>query len=71
MPSQTHPTSDPAVVQLSQLTGDAWARALGPRLPADLALQAHTHKALQRRTAQLSFDCYILPNPAKTRARVL
>ena len=53
MPSQTHPTSDPAVVQLSQLTGDAWARELVPRLPADLALQAHTHKALQRRRGLL------------------
>jgi hypothetical protein len=53
MPSQTHPTSAPTVVQLSQLTGDAWARDLVPRLPADLALQARTHKAFQRRRGLL------------------
>jgi len=53
MPSQMHPTRAPAMVQLSQLTGDAWTRELVPRLPADLALQAHTHKAFQRRRGLL------------------
>lgn len=53
MPSPTHPTSDPTVVQLAQLTGDAWARELVPRLPADLAWQARTLKAFQRRRGLL------------------
>ena len=53
MPSPTHPTSDPPVVPLAPLTGDAWARALVPRVPADLAGQARTLKALQRRRGLL------------------
>jgi hypothetical protein len=53
MPSQMHPTRAPTVVQLSQLTGDAWARELVPRLPADLARQARMHHAFQRRRTLL------------------
>jgi hypothetical protein len=49
MPVHSHHTQSRPTPQLTQLSGDAWATEVVPRLPVDLADQARTLKAFQRR----------------------
>src|SRR2546428_8020273 len=44
----SHDTDGRVQLQALSLVGDAWATAVGPRLPADLAAPARALKALQR-----------------------
>lgn len=49
MPRPRHHTQPPATEQLPTLLDDTWTTEVVPRLPADLAQQARTLKAFQRK----------------------
>jgi hypothetical protein len=54
MPVRSHHTQEAAESQVTDLLGDAWTTEVVPRLPAQLAIQAHTLQAFQRRRGLLS-----------------